>query len=94
VIRLLTLVEAPPAPATAQAPPYAEAGDDERVLRTVFVRSVNGSSVTMSQVRLLTTVEEFREQYSRRQGQNPDVCRLIFSGKELQDVLSGSGECG
>ena len=94
MIRLLTVVRPPPGPGTAQSPPPAELSDDDRVLQTVFVRSVNGNSVTMNQVRLLTTVEEFRGQYSRRQGQDPDACRLIYSGKELEDVRSGSGERG
>jgi hypothetical protein len=48
----------------------------------------------MSQVKLVTTVKEFREQYSRKQGQDdPEVCRLIYSGKELQDV-NDFGEWG
>jgi hypothetical protein len=46
----------------------------------------------MSQVRLVTTVKEFREQYSLRQGQDPEFCRLIYSGKELRDV-NDCGEC-
>lgn len=94
VIRLLTVVNPPPPPGTVQSPPPAEPSEDDRVLQTVFVQSGNGTSVTMNQVRLLTTVEEFREQYSRRQGQNPDACRLIYSGKELEDMKAGSGECG
>ena len=95
MIRLLTVVHPPaPGPRTAQSPPPAEPSDNNRVLQTVFVRSVNESSVTMNQVRLLTTVEQFRKQYSRRQGQDPDTCRLIYSGKELEDVKGGSGERG
>lgn len=46
----------------------------------------------MKQVPLVTTVEEFRKLYSSRQGQDPDVCRLIFSGKELEDVKLGNGQ--
>jgi hypothetical protein len=93
VISLVTVVQPAPAPETAQAPPHAELDSDQRVLQTVFIRSANGPSVAMRQVRLLTTVKEFREQYCLRQGQDAEACRLIFSGKELQDVLVGSGEC-
>jgi hypothetical protein len=46
----------------------------------------------MNQVRLVTTVKEFREQYSLKQGQDPEFSRLIYSGKELRDV-NDCGEC-
>jgi len=47
----------------------------------------------MSQVRALTTIQEFREQYSLRQGQDAEACRLIYAGKELENVKFGKGEC-
>ena len=62
---------------------------DDRVLRTVFVKSVTGPSVTMENIKLVTTVEAFRQQYCLKQGTDPEHCRLIFSGKEFEDVRSG-----
>lgn len=87
MIRLLTVVH-PPATSTIGT------GNDQRVFETIFVRSANGQTVTMNQVKARTTVAEFREQYSRKQGQDPEVCRLILYNKELEDIKGGRGKCG
>lgn len=91
VIRLLAVVQPPPTPIPAPSAPNVGPLDiNDRVLQTVFVKSANGPSVTMSQVRLRTTVEDFIAQYSRRRGQDPDFCRLIFGGKELESMKAGN----
>ena len=46
----------------------------------------------MRDVRLLMTIENFREQYCEKQGTDPEHCRLLFSGKELEDSRGGAGE--
>ena len=89
MIRLLTVSRSQAATPLQQN--QNSGSEDDRVLRTVFVRSANGPNVTMRDVRLLTTVEEFREQYCEKQGSDPDHCRLIFSGKELEDRRNGAG---
>jgi hypothetical protein len=45
----------------------------------------------MNNIRLVTTVEEFRQLYCSKRGSDPDYCRLIFSGKELENNRSGKG---
>ena len=46
----------------------------------------------MRDVRLLSTVEDFRERYCEKQGSDPEPCRFVFSGKELEDRKNGLGE--
>ena len=89
VIRLLTVSR------SQAATPMRELGagaKDERILKTVFVKSANGPSIAMRDVRLLMTIENFREQYCEKQGTDPEHCRLLFSGKELEDSRGGAGE--
>jgi len=87
VIRLLTVNRSQ---AATPVPQSSTGSEDDRILRTVFVRSANGPSVAMRGVKLLTTIEAFREQYCERQGSEPEHCRLIFSGKELEDRRGGA----
>lgn len=46
----------------------------------------------MHDVRLDLTVESFRKEYCRKQGTEAEYCRLLFSGKELEDVRNGKGK--
>jgi hypothetical protein len=105
VVRLLTVVhpsepsEAPPSPtpplpAAAAVDPEDDPFDlDNRILKNVFVRSAaNNHNVTMHDVRLGMTVYSFREEYRRKQGTKAEHCRLIFSGKELENVRNGKGK--
>ena len=46
----------------------------------------------MHDVRLDVTVENFREEYCRKQGTEAQYCRLLFAGKELEDVRNGKGK--
>lgn len=46
----------------------------------------------MHNVRLGVTVESFRKEYCRKQGTEAEYCRLLFSGKELEDVRNGKGK--
>jgi len=87
VVRLLTVVH-PEVPKT-EIVPDKDVDTDDRVLTTVFVKSVTGPSVRMENIKLVTTLKDFRNQYCLRQGSEPDHCRLIFSGKELEDVRAG-----
>lgn len=46
----------------------------------------------MHDVRLDMTVESFRKEYCQKQGTEAEYCRLLFSGKELEDVRNGKGK--
>jgi len=83
VIRLLTIVhsQAPP-------PPY-QPESNERSLRTVFIKSANGNTVRLENIKLSMTIKAFREEYCAKTGGDAEFCRLIFSGKELEDVRAG-----
>ncbi|KAI9785900.1 MAG: hypothetical protein M1839_008166 [Geoglossum umbratile] len=85
VIRLLTIVhsQAPP-------PPY-QPQTDERSLRTVFIKTASGNTVRLENIKLAMTVKAFREEYCQKTGQEAEYCRLIFAGKELEDVKVGRG---
>jgi hypothetical protein len=89
VIRLLTVSRSQ---AATQTQGLGTGSEDERILKTVFVKSANGPSIAIRDVRLLTTTENFRKQYCEKQGSDPDHCRLLFSGKELEDCRGGAGE--
>jgi hypothetical protein len=78
----------------AAAAPDRDVDADDRVLKTVFVKSVTGPSVAMHDIKLVTTVKDFRTQYCRKQDSDPDHCRLIFSGKELEDVKAAKSKEG
>jgi len=83
VIRLLTVVhsQAPP-------PPY-QPDTDGRSLRTVFIKSASGNTVRLENIKLSMTIKAFREEYCAKMGVDAEYCRLIFSGKELEDVRAG-----
>ncbi|KAF7512030.1 hypothetical protein GJ744_002743 [Endocarpon pusillum] len=89
IIRLVRVIGSTSTPTTTQPPLYNNANTDAIILKTIFVNPAKGRQVTMNEVPLVTTVEEFRKLYSSRQKQDPDVCRLIFAGKELEDVKLG-----
>ncbi|MCJ1345952.1 hypothetical protein MMC31_004162 [Peltigera leucophlebia] len=90
VIKLLTVVH-PSEPSKAPPPPAANLGD-HRILKTVFIRSAaNDHTTVMHDVQLGMTVESFRKEHCRKQGTEAEHSRLIFSGKELEDVKNGKG---
>lgn len=68
-------------------------GLDDRILKTVFIQSVASERTTaMHDVQHGMTVESFRKEHCRKQGTEAEYSRLIFSGKELEDVKNGKGK--
>ncbi|KAH0566490.1 hypothetical protein GP486_000108 [Trichoglossum hirsutum] len=87
VLRLLTVVHTPAPPPPPDFP--EETDTDDRVLRTVFVKPASGGTVRLENVKLTMRVSDFKVLLCQRTELDPEYCRLIFSGKELEDVKSG-----
>jgi hypothetical protein len=86
VLRLLTVVHsAAPTPTPQEQP--AATDPDSRTLQTVFIQPATGTVPTaMNNIKLVTTIKSFKEQYCAKRSSDPDHCRLIFSGKQLEEI--------
>ncbi|KAG8527743.1 uncharacterized protein KY384_007897 [Bacidia gigantensis] len=87
VIRLLT---AAPSPSPANLPQAGSVGP--RVLRNIFVQPATGPVISIRDVPADATVEHLKQMYFYRTDQNPEFVRMIYGGKEIEEIR-GVGVC-
>ncbi|KAK0512600.1 hypothetical protein JMJ35_004617 [Cladonia borealis] len=86
VLRLLTTVT----PSTTTV--VTTTSSASRVLKNVFIQPAQGPVMSIHDVPFDATVQHLKNMYFYKTTQDPQHIRLIYAGKELEDVRNGRGK--
>ena len=84
VVRLLTTV-------TPTTSVFRTKSSTSRVLKNVSIQPAQGPVIDIHDVPFEATVQDLKNMYFYKTGQDPEHIRLIYGGKELEDDRSGRG---